>query len=214
MKAQDIEIKKVLLAHNLDAQFSKARRKAYKGDRSDLTDFEDCFGLEFARVARNLDSARYQRSKRVMVKVGRSVLSGNAFFVTLTFKDKVLESTSEETRRRYVSRALRDIGFAYVANIDYGDQTQREHYHAIVEPYPFCLASWKNGKKEYQDMPDFREWCKKYGFVKIEKIGNTEEDEKKVAKYTAKLSRHALKKSTSKGGATAPRLIFSRMRFV
>lgn len=213
MKAQDIEIKKVLLAHNLDAQFSKARRKAYKGDRSDLTDFEDCFGLEFARVARNLDSARYQRSKRVMVKVGRSVLSGNAFFVTFTFKDKVLESTSEETRRRYVSRALRDIGFRYVANIDYGDQTQREHYHAIVEPYPFCLASWKNGKTEYVDMPDLREWCEKYGFVKIEKIGSTEEDEKKVAKYTAKLSRHALKKSTAKGGSNAPRLIFSRMRF-
>lgn len=211
MKAQDIETKKIIFSLDLDKVFSKARKKAFQGDRSELTDFEDCYGFDLARVARNLDSSRYKRYKRVTDKVRDAVLSGTAYFVTLTFRDDVLATTTEETRRRLVTRYLGVISVSYIGNIDYGGEYGREHYHAIVDPLPFCLASWKNGRREYVNVPDLREWIEKYGFVTIEKIGSTEKDNKKVAKYTAKLSRHALKKSTEQGGKP-PRLIFSRRK--
>lgn len=59
-------------------------------------------------------------------------------------------------------------------------------------------------------MPDFRDW-NKYGFFSLEKIGNSDTDMKKVSNYTAKLSAHALKKTTLQGKDN-PRLITSRKR--
>lgn len=210
MKAKDIAIKGVILELGDDRVFSKARRNAYKGDYIAINDFRDEKGEDYMRVCKNLDESRYQRAKRCSKRVKASVIKGEAYFVTLTFTDEVLDVTSEKTRRRYVSRAFKAIGTRYVANVDYGSQTEREHYHGIVEAKPTCLASWDNGTRHYVNVPDFREWIDKYGFVTIEKIGNSETDVKKVSKYTAKLSRHALKRSVSKGKGQPPRLIYSK----
>lgn len=209
MVSKDIETKRLIFDNDLDKDYTKARKALFNGDNSLMDDFWCCFGDDVTRVCRNVDKSRRDKAKRCRERVENSVTCGNAFFITLTFKDDILLNTTEKTRRTYVSRAFKAIGYRYVANIDYGDKTHREHYHGIIEPLPSCLASWKNGKREYKDVPDFREWCNRYGFVTIERIGDTEKDAKKVAKYTAKLSAHALKKSTRER-RSAPRLIYSR----
>lgn len=210
----DDVLKKAILDSELDGEYRKARRKAFKeGDCADLKAFKDRYGDDVARVADNLANSQYDRVRRVRKKIWRPIKDGTAYFVTLTFRDDVLDSTTEATRRRYVSRALKAVGVKYVANIDYGDKNNREHYHALIDPYPFCLASWTNGKRQYVDCPDFREWCNKYGFVTIERVGSSADDCKKVAKYTAKLSAHALKRSTQGDKVKAPRLIYSRKSY-
>ena len=218
MKAKDNwvddNLKRLIFELGLDDRWKKASKASFKGDNTLLDAMKRAYSPEIIRVCKNLASASYRRVRKCRCKVGRSILSGNAYFVTLTFRDEVFANTTAETRRRAVSRVLRGVCFRYVANIDFGDKTEREHYHAIVEPYPFMTASWQNGKKWYQDMPDLREWIKLYGNLTIQKIGNTETDEKAVAQYTAQLSAHAVKDSTLKGeGTKAPRLIYSRRRW-
>lgn len=200
-----------IFKHGLQPVYKTAWHRNYKGDPTLKEEFLDCFGEDVYHVCGLNQVSRSRKAKRCRIKVGRQILNGKAYFLTLTFKNEVLARTTEETRRQYVRKALKGISDTYVANIDYGKNTEREHYHAIVEPLPGHLATWKNGKRFYQDMPDLRSWIKDYGFVTIEKIGSTEDDMKKVAKYTAKLSAHALKESTLKGTKT-PRLIYSRKR--
>lgn len=61
--------------------------------------------------------------------------SGNAKFLTLTFNDSFFDrGTSEDTRRKYIRRFLKEQCQEYVANVDYGDKNGREHFHAIVVP--------------------------------------------------------------------------------
>ena len=116
------------------------------------------------------------------------------FFGTLTFKDQVLNNTTSETRRRYVSRYLKSISDCYVANIDFGDKeknpesNEREHYH--------CLLAID---KEPSSWP--------YGFSKFKKVILKDDSATCLSKYIVKLSRHALKQ-TSNG--KAPRLIYSK----
>lgn len=207
-----LETKKLVLRHDLDKVFRKASRLSFfGGDNSELLDFKDCYGEEVYKVARNIENSKRSKTKRARKRIGKSILKGNAYFITLTFTDDVLGKTNAKTRRRYVSRFLKENCDRYVANIDFGSQKEREHYHAIVEPYWWVFDDYDNGSRHYSDMPDFRGW-NKYGFFSIEKIGDSEKDMTKVTKYTTKLSAHAVKETTLKGEST-PRLIYSRKQF-
>lgn len=112
-------------------------------------------------------------------------------FLTLTFTDDVLASTSEDTRRRYVARFLKSISQNYVGNIDYGKLNEREHYHAIVEGDQLDLSSWT------------------YGFTKCIKVGYSDiiTDTARLSKYINKLSNHATKKTTK-----GKKIIYSRQK--
>ena len=205
--------KRLVLEHELDKEFRKAsRRSFFHNDNSGLDDFKDCYGEEAYRAAKNLNNSRMRKTKRCRCKIGHSVKRGNAYFVTLTFKDEVLAKTTAKTRRRYVSRVLKELCDKYIGNIDFGTRNEREHYHAIVEPYFWVFDSYQNGKLFYEDMPDFRKW-NKYGYFSVEQVGNSDDDMKKVAKYTAKLSAHAVKETTLKG-EPCPRLLYSRRRII
>lgn len=212
MNIKDCETKCLVYTKHLDQIYRRASKdRFFDGDVSAWKLLKDEFGSDVVRVCRNIEVARYKRAQRARSRVGQEIEQGNAYFVTLTFKDEVLDKTSEETRRRYVSRAFKAIGKNYLANIDYGSKTEREHYHGLVVVKEGCLASWKNGKRQYKDMPDFRDWTKNYGFVDIKRVKPNEKDMKKVTSYTAKLGAHAVKESTLKGVAP-PRLIYSRNR--
>lgn len=114
--------------------------------------------------------------------------SGTCYFYTFTFTDDVLKSTSEKTRRKYISRFLK--GSNYVANIDFGDRTNREHYHAVsdvfFDDYPYGFFNRKEIRLEFNDLGE----CT---------------TTRRLSKYVAKLSFHALKESTKHS-----RLLFSR----
>lgn len=100
-------------------------------------------------------------------------------FGTLTFSDKTLESTSERTRTRYVTKYLSDHTFHYTANIDFGEKNNREHYHFI--------AMVKDDLK-------CKNW--KYGISKYERIAISPRDLKRVKNYLLKLNNHSYKSST------------------
>lgn len=143
-----------------------------------LGDIDEC---------RKINQATWKRDQRILKRIYDMLEFGVCNFLTLTFSDETLSKTSRETRRRYVVRYLKSVSDNYVANIDYGGENGREHYHALV-----------NGRIQYGD------WHK-YGAIKGELIKNHTTDYKRVARYVSKLTNHAIK-NTTKGN----RVIYSR----
>ena len=153
------------------------------------------------KEAERINYAFYKRVKRLKEKITQMLNNGKCLFLTLTFTDKVLESTSPETRRRYVAYYLKQFGVPYIANIDFGTAdayiddngnerqgTKREHYHAVIQTDKITLDDWH-----------------KYGAIKLEKIRTTKNDNIRLAKYVSKLTNHAIKETTKRSC-----LIYSR----
>lgn len=149
-------------------------------------------GFEFRIWKSNRD-----RKNRLKDRVSKIISNGNAIFLTLTFNDSFLSrDTTEQTRRRYVSRFLKEQCKQYVANIDYGERedcTHREHYHAIVIPKAEKI--------------DFKPYCAFFDGSRIyaEKVLINEKSNISISLYINKLTNHALKTS-----GKAKRLIYSR----
>lgn len=129
--------------------------------------------------------SKKKKAQKVRDKIAELVLNNNAIFLTLTFRDDVLESTSPETRRRYVARFLKSVSGQYAANIDFSPDLEREHYHAVITKR-IDLNTWR------------------YGFAYAEKVRCHNNDLTRVSKYITKLTNHALK-------INATRLIYSRL---
>lgn len=119
----------------------------------------------------------YKRTSRLKLKTTKMIKSKQCYFVTLTFTDEVMASTTQKTRRDYVRRFLKANCSQYVANIDFGDTTKREHYHGIVDEY-ISIDKWP------------------YGFSYYLTIRNDEKSLNKLPVYVNKLTNHALKVST------------------
>ena len=154
--------------------------------------FNDCVknGLENEfKECLKINHASYTRTKRLKDRIETMLLTGDCLFLTLTFNDKSLETTTPEQRRKAVSRYLKKFNCPYVANIDFGSKNHREHYHAVIN----C------------DKVNYKYWI--YGCVNGEKIRNKdiESDKAKLAKYICKLSNHAIKETTKRST-----LIYSR----
>lgn len=194
MNEKDFAYKEVILDNGLDREYDKAHYKAFQGDCSALECFRSTYGAEVSRVASNVVKSQYRKYKRVRDKTTDLVITSQAVFLTLTFTDDVLARTSRSTRRRYVSRYLKSQSCEYVANIDFGKTTEREHYHALV---------FAPNQKI-----DLKPWHK-YGAIVAEKVRGKKDDDKRLAKYITKLTRHALKEST-RAKASTPRLIYCR----
>lgn len=137
-------------------------------------------------VLRNYDNHR-KKNQRARTKIDKIIQSGKALFLTLTFTDNILTSTTEKTRRTYVSRFLKENCMEYVANIDFGAKNGREHYHAVVSvENKLIYSNWK------------------FGALNGLKIRNNS-NPLAMAKYINKLSNHATKSTTKNS-----RLIYSR----
>ena len=100
-------------------------------------------------------------------------------FGTLTFSDSTLARTSERTRTRYVTKYLSDHTYHYIANIDFGDKNNREHYHFIAM---------------VKDKLECKDW--NYGLSKFQWIKMTSKDIKSTKNYLLKLNNHSYKSST------------------
>lgn len=132
----------------------------------------------------------YKRLQRCREKVS-ILLKKECYFYTFTFTDAVLNTTTEKTRRRYITRLLRRSN--YVANIDFGKKNAREHYHAIsdvyLETYPYGFYTAIKIRLDYDE------------------VGNCT-TLSRLSKYVAKLSNHSLKDTTNRA-----RLLYSRKKF-
>lgn len=184
----------------------------YVGDKQQtfkllLCDFLDChpgfLDDPRFRVAEKLYNNTYKRAARLRSSLRVWLSAGPLYFLTLTFTDKQLDTTSTASRRQYVSRFLSSLGCLYAANIDYGAKFEREHYHAVIcvrDVLPSVIDRAKNGQLferfEIQDL-----WEKKHGFLYVQGPIYKDEDRNDstaLAKYVTKLSNHALK-TTGKG---------------
>lgn len=200
-------IRQDLIEQGLDKKAAQAHKELFKGNADLYQSFVERFSMFIWSHCVAINKSKYKKAKRVRERTRDFILTGSAIFLTLTFNDATLSRTSEKTRRRYVSRFLKANCSEYVANIDFGDKdrvykdkkgktritTEREHYHALVYISDGVLI-------------DFEQWHN-YGSVYMEYIKADERDIRKVARYTAKLSNHALK---VKGDV--PRLIYSRKK--
>lgn len=137
-----------------------------------------------------INNANYKRVQRLRYRVSDMLLNGACLFLTLTFNDDTLANTSEKERRVAVSRFLKQYHCSYVANIDFGANNHREHYHALINTDRVKYSDWH-----------------KYGSIKGEKVQNRniKEDMTKLSKYICKLSNHAIKETTRRSS-----LMYSR----
>lgn len=146
---------------------------------------KDIISAKTLKHCEQIDHNKYKRTTRVRKRISDMMANNDQlYFITLTFTDEVLANTSEETRRQYVRRTLQSFSTEYVANIDYGKDNGREHYHALTNA---PIESWA------------------YGFFNVKKVANCETSLTKIPMYITKLTHHALK-HTTKGS----RLIYSR----
>ena len=125
------------------------------------------------------------RKKRLNNRIAL-MLQKPCVFVTLTFTDKVLSNTSEETRHAYIKRFLKETADNYVANIDYGLKNEREHYHALIQIEKINCLSWK------------------YGNLDVKRVKSAN-DSLKLSTYIVKLTNHAVKNTNKKA-----KVIYSR----
>lgn len=123
------------------------------------------------------EQRRHRLNKRISI-----MLNYDCIFLTLTFTDDCLSSTSSSTRRQYVRRWLDYVSVLYVANIDFGSKNHREHYHAVI--LPNC------------DKIDYTSFG--HGAVNGKRIHSSDNDDDctRLSKYISKLSNHAIKETT------------------
>lgn len=129
--------------------------------------------------AEKINHASYQRTKKLKSKIATMLDKSDCCFLTMTFDDHILSTTTNDTRRRYISRFLRSLGVPYIANKDFGKQNHREHYHAVIQSPRLDLNSYS------------------YGFIFAETVYRAK-DTTKLAKYIAKLTNHAIKETTKR----------------
>lgn len=110
------------------------------------------------------------------------------YFITFTFSDDSLNGTKAETRKQNIRRLLTRSD-DYILNIDYGKQTEREHYHSIVALKQGTYETREeNGHLKLSILNDY-----KMGTYDVQKIRNTETDKKRLSRYIAKLTMHSVK---------------------
>ncbi len=130
------------------------------------------------KEAYRVNDASYHRTKRLKDRIQKMINKGNCLFLTLTFTNDVLDSTNQETRKKYIKRFLKSNSNYYVANIDYGTKNEREHYHAVI----VC------DKVNHKDWP--------YGNLDFKRVRTNQDDSNvKMAKYITKLTNHAIKET-------------------
>ena len=140
------------------------------------------------RECKKINHAEFARSTRLYHRVESIIKDNGGIFLTLTFSDDTLATTSAKTRKAYVQRYLKSLNARYVANIDFGGKKGREHYHAVVSLPKVDYKPWHD-----------------YGAIKGEKIAVKDVTPLKLGKYISKLSNHAIKAT-----ARCCKVIYSR----
>ena len=200
------EMKQYIIANQYDRALYVLNNIQYKKycdkeltqhDIANLEKYSDAISLLIAnpdlmQEAEKVSHARYTRATKLYKTLELFLTFFPCTFVTLTFNDDTLNSTSFETQRKYVKRYLKSQALFYIANVDYGAKNGRVHFHAVVTTQSLDLKKWH-----------------KYGAIKTEKIivsieknsdvskCVTKINAKRLGKYISKLSNHAIKETAS-----------------
>lgn len=137
-------------------------------------------------------SRLYDHMRFILAKYGKD----NIFFMTFTFNNETMQ-LKPNTRRQIIHRMLNANCEDYIANIDFGDTTEREHYHAVIVP-KMPLNERFDGKYTRICADWLDKYGSKYGFYKAEKVQFENGDIEKISRYIAKLCNHSIKVKQSK----------------
>lgn len=144
----------------------------------------------FVRASHSMVVSRRGKLDRLEHRINGMLKKGRTSFLTLTWNDGALSSNRKDTRKKFVRQALNECSADFIANIDFGKKSSREHYHAV------CLSL---------DVDGIRKRWKSFGFIKVENVIPSTEGS--LALYVDKLCNHALKES-----AGWDRLMYCRKR--
>lgn len=162
----------------------------YESGKTILTFEQSCGFLEFLKYDSEFNDsmkiihADNRRYNRLLQRVIFFMNMGTCLFLTLTFTDDVLASTSEDSRRQYVRKFLKKYSNCFIANIDYGSKTDREHYHAFIL---------------YPDVKIVEDW--KYGFSNAQIIRDSKSDLERITRYILKIANHFVKSTVKRNYA-------------
>lgn len=145
----------------------------------DEANVKECFRIFNANHQRKYNNWNEICKWLFAIKEIKTFQNYKLIFGTLTFTDKVLQNTNERTRRRYVAKFLGTQTYHYVANIDFGNKNNREHYH-------FIAMIEKN--------INMQQWT--YGANNVKLIKMSKKDIKATKNYLLKLNNHSYKEST------------------
>ena len=149
--------------------------------------FENGITFEKDKKLQSILNSRYQKIGRI--KSHFIWLFHNKkyiYFLTFTFSDKNI-GKSDRTRKDYIKKSLYsfDKNIYFILNIDYGKNTERLHYHALVgTDVPLDLKT--HLEETYQD------------FTYCEPVRFDSSSFKCIPKYINKLTNHAVKDSTKR----------------
>lgn len=94
--------------------------------------FKEQIPFESNPTYEKLLNARIQKVGRIKKRLLYLLLRYKyIWFCTFTFSDKYINK-SERTKRDLIKSVLNTHNFKYILNIDYGKQTQRQHFHCIL----------------------------------------------------------------------------------
>lgn len=94
--------------------------------------FKEQIPFEYNPTYEKLLNARIQKVGRIKKRLLYLLLRYKyIWFCTFTFSDKYINK-SERTKRDLIKYVLNTHDFKYILNIDYGKQTQRQHFHCIL----------------------------------------------------------------------------------
>ena len=191
------ELKQELIENGKYDTYRKTRRLLFEANIEDpdnvlndlltLHNFNNQELKESEKIRKNTQQQRQKIKKHMKYLFARNDF--DLYFVTFTFSDDTMNKTNANTRKQKVRKTATKAD-DFILNIDYGSQTEREHYHAII-------ALYKSRNEEYkQDGKHIKLKCfdsYNYGFCKIKKIKRGKKDLDKLSDYEAKLTEHSLK---------------------
>lgn len=145
--------------------------------------YENGLDIEIPKYFKNLLDARYHKVSRVKERfIYLACRRIYVFFLTFTFDEEYIDKC-DRTKKDLIKNCLNGIEDSlYIMNIDFGDKTDREHYHVILgTDFPLSKVYFQLSYP-----------C----FTWIENIPLDKINVNKVSKYIDKLSNHAGKDST------------------
>ncbi len=148
--------------------------------------FKNNLPFEINKDFEKLLNARIQKVGRIKKRLLYLLMRyENIWFCTFTFNNDYINKC-ERTKRDLIKSVLNKYDFKYILNIDYGKQTQRQHFHCILATN-FDLDINKLFQQNYNGGYSLSIQCKK-GL----------NDFKRLTKYIDKLVNHCIKTTTNK----------------
>lgn len=118
----------------------------------------------------------------------------NLVFGTCTFDSNSMK-WKEETRTKKINKWIKEHFVIALANIDYGEKSEREHHHFIGLTFEDLKDTGKKGKKGYKLFNLATQNNYNLGFAPdLERILLIE-DERKLSNYLVKIQNHSNKTS-------------------